>query len=186
MSHGRIGVVLAVIGVTLGGVLGMVQREGGVAQPSPASVTPETIETTSIEVHVGGWVVSPGVVAIPEGSIVADAIAAAGGLRPGASGDSVNLAAPVMPGQQIIVPGPGDSGGAPTDVAGSGAGGLVAINRATAAELETLPGVGPVLAARIVAHREQNGPFTEVEDLLQVSGIGESKLAAIRDLIVVP
>jgi competence protein ComEA len=98
----------------------------------------------------------------------------------------VNLAAPVMPGQQIIVPGPGDSGGAPTDVAGSGAGGLVAINRATAAELETLPGVGPVLAARIVAHREQNGPFIEVEDLLQVSGIGESKLAAIRDLIVVP
>jgi competence protein ComEA len=91
-----------------------------------------------------------------------------------------------MPGQQIIVPGPGDPGSAPTDVAGNGAGALVAINRATASELETLPGVGPVLAARIVAHREKNGPFTEVEDLLQVSGIGESKLAAFRDLIVVP
>lgn len=63
---------------------------------------------------------------------------------------------------------------------------MVAVNRAAAAELETLPGVGPVLASRIVAFREENGPFSTVEDLLSVPGIGEAKLAALRDLITVP
>ena len=112
-------------------------------------------------------------------SIVADAIEAAGGLRPGALVDRINLAAPLRSGDQIVVPGPGA-------LVESSEGGPLALNRASANDLEGLPGVGPVLAERIVAYREQNGPFTEVEDLLQVGGIGEAKLASIRDLVSIP
>ena len=128
---------------------------------------------------------APGVVSLPEGSLAADAVAAAGGMLPGALADSVNLAAPVSDGAQLIVPGP-DSGLPVVEGQGAAGGGLVAVNRATATELEVLPGVGPVLAERIVAYREQNGPFSQVEDLLGVPGIGEAKLAALRDLITVP
>jgi competence protein ComEA len=125
---------------------------------------------------------SPGVFEVPDGSIVADAIKAAGGLRPGAMADAVNLAAPVVAGQQIIVTGPG------TVAQPSHEGGdtRVSLNSATVAELDSLPGVGPVLAERIVEFREEHGLFTTVEDLLEVSGIGEAKLASIRDLVTVP
>lgn len=124
-------------------------------------------------------VVAPGVVDVAEDAIVADAIDAAGGLLAGALVDQINLAAPVTAGAQIVVPGP------EADVAGVPAGGegLVSLNQATAADLETLPGVGPVLAGRIVSFREEDGGFETVEDLLQVPGIGEAKLAAIRDLV---
>jgi competence protein ComEA len=117
-----------------------------------------------------------------EDAIVADAIKAAGGFRPGADSDAVNLAASLSDGQQVIVPGPSGAVAGPTATGD----GKIAINRATAAELDALPGVGPVLAERIVAHRDQHGPFATVEDLLQVSGIGEAKLASIRDLVSVP
>src|SRR5690606_20272718 len=102
---------------------------------------------------------------------------------PGASLDAVNLAQPVADGQQIVVPGP-DA----TAVAGSTPAddGLVHLNTATAADLETLPGVGPVLAERIVAHRDARGGFERVEDLLEVPGIGEAKLADLRDAVAVP
>ena len=139
-----------------------------------------------IEVHVAGWVISPGVVSVAEGSNVAEAIDAAGGLRPGASAAAVNLAAEVVEGQQIVIPGPEETAEPGETGPGFGADGRVSINRATIAELDTLPGVGPVLAERIVAHRDQNGPFAEAEDLLDVPGIGEAKLASIRDLIVIP
>ncbi|HSO49130.1 MAG TPA: helix-hairpin-helix domain-containing protein, partial [Acidimicrobiia bacterium] len=113
-----------------------------------------------------------------------DAVAAAGGALEGAVLESLNLASPVLDGDHIQIPGPGDV------IAATGGGeegdGRIALNRADAAALEQLPGVGPVLAERIVAHREANGPYQEVEDLLEVSGIGEAKLASIRDLIVVP
>lgn len=135
-----------------------------------------------LEVHVAGWVADPGVVELHEGAIVADAVAAAGGMRRGARADLINLAAPLGDGEQVVVPGP-ESGDVPTAPAGDG---VISLNRADAGELEGLPGVGPVLADRIVAHREQVGGFERVEDLLQVPGIGESKLAAIRDLIKVP
>jgi competence protein ComEA len=125
---------------------------------------------------------SPGVFEVPDGSIVADAIKAAGGLRPGAMADAVNLAAPVVAGQQIIVTGPGTVA-QPSDEGGDT---RVSLNSATVAELDSLPGVGPVLAERIVEFREEHGLFTTVEDLLEVSGIGEAKLASIRDLVTVP
>lgn len=176
-AHSALVVAVALAAVVVGSVLGSVER-APVSAPLPVEGT--TGPANTIDVHVAGWVVSPGVVKLPEGSIVADAIDAAGGLRPGASSQVVNLAASVRSGDQILIPGPGVAGPDASDD------GMVSINRAGASELEQLPGVGPVLAERIVAHRESNGPFDEVEDLLDVPGIGESKLASMRDLIRVP
>jgi competence protein ComEA len=167
---------VVILGVVAGAGMGWVERR----PEAPLPITAVTAESVSLlRVHVAGWVMSPGVVEIPDGSIVADAVAAAGGLRPGASAEGINLAASLRSGDQILVPGPGES------VPGSGDG-RISLNRATASELEALPGVGPVLAERIVAYRSQNGPFTEVEDLLDVPGIGEAILASLRDLVKLP
>lgn len=170
--------IVAVVGaaVLVGGSLGTLDRPQATAR-----VRDSTVETTAtgVEVHVAGWVLSPGVVRVAPESIVAVAIEAAGGLRPGALVGRINLAATVRSGDQIVVPGPEDK-------VESSEGGPLALNRASANDLEALPGVGPVLAERIVAYRDQNGPFKVVEDLLRVGGIGEAKLASIRDLVRVP
>lgn len=139
---------------------------------------------STLTVHVGGWVARPGLVDLPVDSRVADAIAAAGGALPGALTEAINLAEPIADGAQVIVPGPATApGGAESD--GDPAGdGRIHLNRATAAELDDLPGIGPVIAERIVAHRTEHGPFRAVEDLLDVPGIGEAKLASLRDLVV--
>lgn len=186
-SRGRVVVlaVLASVAVALGALFG---RSEPVPAPSDANVavaeTPVVTHGERLSVHVSGMVMAPGVVDVAAGSIVADAIAAAGGLRTGAAIELLNLAAPVAQGDQIIVPGPeAMSGMSPPIVGDAGDPGIISLNTATATELENLPGVGPVLAERIVAWREQNGPFDVVEDLLEVSGIGESKLAAMRDLV---
>ena len=159
------------------------------AEPPPILAAPvpttsgESAVRSKITVHVAGLVSRPGLVELPEGSRVADAVAAAGGLLPGARADLINLAAPLTDGQQIIVPGPGGDlpGGAGETPAGK-----IHLNQATAAELDALPGVGPVIAERIVSYREENGPFHSVEDLLDVPGIGEAKLADLRDHVQVP
>lgn len=176
MSRAAAGAVVAALAVSVGAALGNAERAPVGTGPSVAPQSSQAL----IEVHVAGWVMAPGVVQLPEGSIVADAVEAAGGFRPGAQAHSVNLAAGVRGGDQVVIVGPGSATESVSDD------GLVHVNRATATELEALPGVGPVLADRIVAHREDNGPFGEVEDLLDVPGIGESKLASIRDLIRVP
>lgn len=142
-----------------------------------------SMSSSMIDVHVSGWVHSPGVVRVAEGSMVVDAVTAAGGLLPGALTDRLNLAAPVHDGDQVLVPGPAQIEDPIPDSAGDGS---LSLNRATASELEALPGVGPVLAQRIVAHRTEKGPFKQVEDLLDVPGIGEAKLASLRDLVRVP
>lgn len=184
-------------GVALASVVAGVWWGRGV-QPTPdlprAPITATTFAPTAgtgaetIVVHVSGWVASPGLVAIPSGGRIGDALAAAGGVRPGASLDNINLAQVLGDGQQVLVPGPGDSTAAGNEVLASEAPaeGPIHLNSATASQLEGLPGVGPVLAERIVAHREDTGPFQQVEDLLEVSGIGEAKLASIRDLVTVP
>lgn len=179
-------VALAAVGagIWLGRGVG-VAAAGGRAAVGPVTITAAQGPPTTIVVHVSGWVVSPGLVELPAAARMGDALAAAGGARPGARLDSVNLAQPLGDGQQLVVPGPGDVPAGPTG-AGDPAGGLININAATAAELEALPGVGPVLAERIVAHRQDMGPFQTVEDLLGVSGIGEAKLASIRDLVAAP
>lgn len=150
--------------------------------PPPLSVDPGSGGGRAITVHVAGAVQSPGVVRVAAGARVGEAIAAAGGARADADLGRVNLAAPLADGQQLLVPtlSPGGEGGA------VGGDGRVRVNLAGVEELEALPGVGPVLAERIIAYREEHGPFAVVEDLLDVPGIGEGKLAALRDAVLVP
>lgn len=172
--------VLGLLAVAIGAFAAHPTRPTAPVGSTAAVTTPPTPESV-VKVHVSGMVVAPGVVDVAPDAIVADAIEAAGGLRSGALIDQINLAAPVSPGDQIVVPGP-DAGEADAAVYETGDG-LISLSRATASDLETLPGVGPVLAERIVSFREQNGGFDVVEDLLEVPGIGEAKLAAIRDLV---
>lgn len=135
-----------------------------------------------ITVHVSGEVLAPGLVEVRATARVADAVAAAGGTTREADLAAINLAAPLRDGQQIVIPdtSAGASGAAATSD------GRIRINSATAAELEQLPGVGPVLASRIADHREENGPFATVEDLLDVPGIGEGKLETLRESVALP
>lgn len=150
-------------------------------EPAPLAVSgTDAVPAASITVHVSGEVVAPGLVQLPDTARVADAVAAAGGSTRAADLSSVNLASPVRDGDQVVIPGANDaaSGG------GEDGDGRIRINQATAAELEQLPGVGPVLAERIAAYREEHGPFGAVEDLLDVPGIGEGKLATLRDSVV--
>jgi competence protein ComEA len=146
--------------------------------PPPVVVERAPVGRALLTVHVSGAVGSPGLIEVPAGSRVADAVAAAGGAVPSADLRGLNLAAPVIDGQQLVVPEAGHA-----DVGGRG---RVRINVATVDQMQSLPGVGPVLAERIVAHREEHGPFTTVEDLLDVPGIGEGKLAALRESVLAP
>jgi competence protein ComEA len=150
--------------------------EGASASPSPLP---------TLIVDVAGAVQRPGVYEFAEGERVIDAIERAGGPRPKAELGLLNLAAPLTDGTQILVPVAGPPGAPTTGVPGSSAGGLLNINSASETELETLSGIGEVLAATIVEYREQNGPFVSVDDLLDVSGIGPSTLEEIRDQVTV-
>ena len=158
----------------------------GRSAPDPAPLllqTPTSTHDAHITVHVAGEVVFPGLVVVAVDGRVADAIAAAGGSTRGADLTAVNLAAPLQDGEQIVIPAVGDGEQAVGGVDGDG---RVRVNRASAEELEQLPGVGPVLAGRIAAYREEHGPFRVVEDLLEVAGIGEGKLATLRDAVALP
>jgi competence protein ComEA len=144
--------------------------------------------SATVVVSVVGSVARPGLVTLPSGSRVAAAVEAAGGLVPDADAASVNLAAVVSDGQQIVVGAPGTSIGGAAAGSGGGAaagpGGKLDLNRATAAELDALPGVGPVLAQRIIDHRDQ-GPFTSVDQLDDVPGIGPARAAELAELVTV-
>ncbi len=151
----------------------------------PAAPEPPPLEVLAgvpdrvVTVHVSGEVLRPGLVVLESEARVADAIAAAGGATSQADLGAVNLAASVGDGARLVVPSMATGAAMASD-------GVVHLNAATAEDLQTLPGVGPVLAGRIVAYREANGPFEVVEDLLGVPGIGEAKLGAIRDGVLVP
>ena len=148
-----------------------------------------------VYVDVDGAVASPGVYRLKEGARVSQAIDAAGGLTTEADVTGLNRASKVADGQKIYVPTVGeqqaaavtsgaDSGASPTSGAGASSG-LVNINTASAAELQTLSGIGPSMAQSIIDERTQNGAFASVDDLMRVSGIGEKKLAKIKDCICV-
>jgi len=130
-------------------------------------------------VHVVGEVSSPGMYQLPIGARLVDAVFAAGGLTEDADNASVNLARELTDGEQIVVFSISQEG----EAAGTTASGLVSLNRASDKELEDLPGIGPALSSRIIAWREANGGFKSVQDLLKVSGIGESLLAGVIDLV---
>jgi len=143
--------------------------------PAPADAEADLV------VHVGGEVAEPGLYTLPPGSRVADAVEEAGGALPEADLDLLNLARALVDGEQILVgvpPPPGTSvNGPPGSDGAAGAGALVDVNRADGALLETLPGVGPVIAENIIAYREAHGPFSSVDDLINVDRIGEKVLA---------
>ncbi|MDL4771410.1 ComEA family DNA-binding protein [Actinomadura xylanilytica] len=146
----------------------------------------------TVVVHVLGKVRHPGVISLPGGARVAEAIKAAGGVRPGTGTGSLNLARKVVDGEQIPVgirppPGtvqpPGAGAGAASAGPGAAAGTPVDLNNASAAQLDQLPGVGPVLAQRIVDYRTQHGAFRSVDQLQEVSGIGSRRFADLKSMV---
>jgi len=168
----------------------------------PAGTATTASASGPVVVHAAGAVVEPGVYELPAGARVDDLVVAAGGLAPDADADRVNLALPLVDGERVYVPAvgeavvpeaPGPSGdgatGEPTDAGGAAGGGAagapVDVNTADLAALEELPGIGPVTAQAIVDHRAEHGLFASVDDLLAVNGIGEAKLAQLRDHVVV-
>ena len=158
--------------------------------PPTAAAAPSVGEvadtSTTVVVSVVGQVAEPGLVTLASGSRVADAVEAAGGLLPDADPASVNLAALVADGQQVAVGVPGAAPAAAAGAAaGPAAGGALNLNTADAAALDGLPGIGPVLAQRIVEHREQHGPFRAVDDLLDVPGIGPAIVGDLTDAVTV-
>lgn len=134
-------------------------------------------------VYVSGAVVAPDVYRLPAGARVKDAVLAAGGLRADAAGEGVNLAEPLSDAQHVHIP---VLGAQDTDASPAGAvrnDGLIDLNRASATELEELPGVGKVLAERIVARRDEDGPFVSVDELRDVTGIGAKLFEQIAPLV---
>ena len=149
-----------------------------VAPPARPRVAPGLV------VDVEGAVRRPGLVRLPSGSRVADAVARAGGVTRSAERSGVNLAAPVSDGQQVVVPARGSAGAAPVAGGAAAAAGPVSLSSATAEQLDALPGVGPVTAQKIVAYRTEHGAFHSVDELDAIPGIGPARLADLRGLVV--
>ena len=157
-------------------------------QEMEAEVEGSTVQNTLIVVYVSGHVYSPGVFEFYQGARVRDAVEAAGGMTAYADPNAINLAATIFDEQHIIVFGMEDN--APPTVSGGTAGqgsgpGLININLATLEELTTLSGIGPARADAIIRHREARGGFNSIEEIMNVSGIGESIFGNIRDRITV-
>jgi competence protein ComEA len=161
-----------------------VGRPASTSAPRRPAVGEAADTSSTVVVSVVGSVARPGLITLPSGSRVAAAVDAAGGLGPGVDPASINLAAVVTDGQQIVVGTPGVSGAAAGSGTAAAPAGKLNLNTATAAELDVLPGVGPVLAQRIVDHREQ-GPFTSVDQLDDVPGIGPARAAELAELVTV-
>lgn len=156
-----------------------------IAPPARATPSPSASSVGSqIVVHVAGAVRHPGVIALPVGARVADAIAKAGGALVRADLDQLNLAAFVVDGSQVLVPARGETSPVPsTPLPGSTQATTVDLNSADQALLETVPGLGPVKAGAIIAFRTEIGTFESIEQLLEVSGIGPATLESIRPFI---
>jgi competence protein ComEA len=178
------------LGIILAGVLFWVtHNQEGIAvtlQPSPTKV--------SIEVQVIGGVVRPGIYSLPDGSRVQDAITAAGGLLSGTEPNSINLVAKLQDGQQLEIPNGTINTGVATSsspfsviitpVINSSTDNLININTASLSILDTLPGIGPTTAQKIIDYRTLHGPFTNIEDIMNVSGIGPATFDRIQNLII--
>jgi competence protein ComEA len=176
-------------GETAQAVSGPTRTTPAKAGAGDGAVTVAEAAPTSALVHVVGAVRRPGVYRLAAGLRVQDAIRRAGGARAGADLQAINLAAKVADAQQVVVPRRGSTasaaaagGGAD---AGAGASGPVNLNSATAEQLDTLDGVGPATATKILEYRQQHGGFRTVDDLAQISGIGPKKLEALRGQVTV-
>ena len=168
-------------------------RGGGAPDATASSVSVERAGGGRVTVHVAGAVRRPGVYRLPAGARVDDALRSAGGPRDRADLTAVNLAAKLEDGRQVIVPekaavaagGAGAAPGAVTGGAGGPAGAPINLNTATIEQLDTLDGVGPGIAQRILDYREQHGGFSRVEELAEVPGIGAKRLATLTPLVTV-
>lgn len=178
--------LLAIVAVVAG-----IRHFGARPQPAPLVVAPVRSRAAppaaaarpGLVVDVEGAVARPGIVRLPAGSRVSDAVARAGGLTRKASRAGVNLAAPVSDGEQVLVP----AGGAAPLASAAGAGppsGPVSLSSATAEQLDTLPGIGPVTAQKIVDYRTQHGPFPSVDALDAIPGIGPARIAQLQGLVI--
>lgn len=192
--------VLAAVGVWWGrpqaepvGLTGALPGVVVTAAPGTDAPAPETVpaSTGPLVLSVSGRVARPGLIELPDGARVADALEAAGGALPGTDLSTLNLARRVVDGEQIAVgvpPAP-DAAGAPAAAGGGQAatagGGPVDLNTATESQLDALPGVGPVTASRILEWRRIHGRFARVEQLREIEGIGERRFAQLRELVVV-
>ncbi|MGB4515476.1 MAG: helix-hairpin-helix domain-containing protein [Bacillota bacterium] len=171
------------------GSSGKESTSGGEDSPLHATVREEAEETEELVVHVCGAVKNPGVYTLPKGARIADAVNLAGGLEDSAMEEAVNMAMKVEDSMQINIP---HISSVPVSIEASvtipdsaSQMGKVNLNTATLSQLESLPGIGPALAERILEFRAAYGKFDRPEDLLNVSGIGEKKYAAIKDLVTV-
>ena len=172
------GAALAAVGVW---------RSRPVAEPAPAlaavQVSGAPAAGTEIVVSVGGQVVHPGLVRLAQGARVADAVEAAGGAVPGTDLTGLNLARRLTDGEHVVVAAAVPAAGQVAAEAPAGAGARVNLNIATLAELDALPGIGPVTARHILDWRSSHGPFATVDQLREVDGIGEARFAQLRDLV---
>ena len=172
----------ALLNLTLTGLVVLLLR-----WPSPVAIEIETpgpaggATADLMPVYVSGAVAQAGVYWLPTGALVEDAVLAAGGAGPGADLATVNLAQRLSDGAHVHVPLKGEAASAP--VASDGLAVRTNINSASAEELQTLPGIGPALAARIIAYRQEQGPFSTIEELENVSGIGPRTLDRLRPFI---
>lgn len=200
-----------IFGLVMGILMGIIFGVGGMTlskqiQPAPIVIVPPEPTTTPaptstpgpIRVYVNGQVAKENVYELPPGSRVDAAIEAAGGFTDEANTAVVNLAQPLSDGVQIYVPAIDENVPAPVTLVnnpdtsptaanskGTTAVGLININTATIEELDSLPGIGPSTAERIIAHRESSGPFAAIENIMDVTGIGEAKFEKIKDQITV-
>ena len=173
-------VIVAIVSLTVGGIIGKYVLQGDhadltaeTAQPTPllrqdtSRIPTISMESVTLSVYVSGAVNTSRVVTLPQSSLVADAIQAAGGASDDANLDAINLAAPLRDHDHILVPRLAELSGTKTTAV------QLNINTATVTELEVLPNIGPARAQQIVTYRENNGPFQSKQDIMLVSGIGQ-------------
>lgn len=184
-AYAAAALVVVLLGARYLGAQGGGGAPGGTPATAPAARV-EAPRAAAATVHVAGAVRRPGVYRLRPGARIDDAVRRAGGATAKADLGGVNLAAKVADGRQVVVPERGPPG-APSAAATAAAPGTpgqpLDLNRATLEQLDTLPGVGPATAEKILAHREEHGGFASVEELGQVPGIGEKRLATLKDLV---
>jgi len=166
------------------------QTSAGLAPPAAAPTETAAAAPTAVVVDVVGAVRRPGLYRLSQGARIADAVSRAGGPTPKADLALINLAAPLADGEQVVVPRRGTAVlGAPAGSAGASSpgsapsGGPVHLSTATLEQLDSLPGIGPVTAQKILDYRQQHGAFTSVDELDAVPGIGPARLDQLKDLV---